>query len=302
MIFFKKFGWVLVFCTQSLLLAQPQPAPKPCAEAVVVVGKVHREPGPKPIVLGESLPEGTRIKTEKDAFVKLLLRDNSVLDLSPQTQVVLKTCAAPALTGIDLELELGRVRANVNPKPAEPRKNFQMKTPTSVLAVRGTEFFAHWTQERSGIINERISVSEGQVEVRSLFEKNASPTLLKTGTELRAESVLSGANRPVSKVEQFNTAEQRKLEQEQTIEVSAFMNAVDVKRGRVSVTQLGPEGILEPKREVSSANRRNERNRSDRRNAPQAGGSTGNSLGGTSQPINAQSTFVTGTFSMGVKK
>ena len=209
-----------VSCSVSFLAsaAQSQSSPKICAEAVVVIGKVTEEPSGKMVRVGEKLAEGVKLKTNSDAFVKLLLKDNSVIDISPQTQFFLKQCAAPELIGIDLELELGRVRANVNSEPARPRKKFQMKTPTSVLAVRGTEFFVSWGKDGTGFVNERVSVSEGQVEIRSLFQQNAPPTLLQTGTEFKAEGRLQNENKQLPRIDQFNAPEQRQLEQEQKIE------------------------------------------------------------------------------------
>lgn len=241
----RKFFFVAYSVSNCLSWSQPKTATKICAEAIVVIGKVSRDPGSKGIVSGEKILEGTRLKTEADAYVKLLLNDQSVIDVSPKTSFVLRQCVAPRLNGIDLELELGRVRANVNPEPSEPRKHFRMKTPTSVLAVRGTEFFVDWAQDGSGIVNERVAVSEGQVEIRSLFQQNASATLLQTGMEFRAEGALRDQSRPLPRVDQFNADEQRKLEQEQKIEAKREVQPLERASAplRASVAPLSPQQV-----------------------------------------------------------
>ena len=302
-----------VSCSVSFLAsaAQSQSSPKICAEAVVVIGKVTEEPSGKMVRVGEKLAEGVKLKTNSDAFVKLLLKDNSVIDISPQTQFFLKQCAAPELIGIDLELELGRVRANVNSEPAQPRKKFQMKTPTSVLAVRGTEFFVSWGKDSTGFVNERVSVSEGQVEIRSLFQQNAPPTLLQTGTEFRAEGILQNGNRQPPRIDQFNAPEQRQLEQEQKIQETIFLNAVDRKNETKTkkVSTLGKmnqelsEFISRPQRNLNSDNEK--KRGSSRRNDGDSffGGGLGQGLGGTTsgqQTPNAQISFTTGTAFLGV--
>lgn len=292
---------------------EPSSSQKTCAQAVVVIGKVTLEPSGQSVGTGEKLVEGTRIKTSSDAFLKLLLKDNSVIDISPQTQFVLKQCAAPEITGIDLELELGRVRANVNPEPARPRKKFQMKTPTSVLAVRGTEFFVSWAKDNSGSVNERVSVSEGQVEVRSLFQQNAPPTLLQTGTEFRAEGILQNENRQPPRIDQFNAPEQRKLEREQKIEDRVFLEAIQ-SNSRLSPKKQGKD-VEYPKRAIEAVfggivkQVAKSLEQAQRREVSSVEGS-GNSLirGGDSQTSNTQNsqntqnTFVKSTVLMNIKK
>lgn len=241
----RKLFFVACSVSASFSFPQSGTSTKSCAEAIVVIGKVSRDPGAKAIVSGERIGEGTRLKTEANAYVKLLLNDQSVIDISPKTSFVLRQCVAPRVNGIDLDLELGRVRANVNPEPSEPRRHFRLKTPTSVLAVRGTEFFVNWAQDRTGLVNERVAVSEGQVEIRSLFQQNASPTLLQTGMEFRAEGALRDQNRPLPRVDQFNAEEQRKLEREQKIEAKREVQPVERASAplRASVAPLAPQQV-----------------------------------------------------------
>jgi hypothetical protein len=114
-----------------------------------------------------------------------------------------------------------------------------LKTNTSVLAVRGTEFFVNWQQDAQGQVSEQIGVVEGRVEVRSLFDDSLKPVSILAGTEFRAEGTIkqvAGETKVESKappqVDQFTAQEQRQAEQNTKVESKVFENSLDLSSSR----------------------------------------------------------------------
>lgn len=200
-----KIGFSILFFSQ-ILLAQSIA----CAKLALRIGSVEIGPPKKTINIGSKLSAGTSIRTGKDSFAKLILADRSLIDIGPETIFKLVQCQSSSdRIEIDLELELGGIRANV--VPTSKKRKFELKTPTSLLGVRGTEFFVSWVKNSSGQVFEQVGVSRGEVLVAKLLEKQITPTVLRTGTELRSRGKEGGAFE--SKIDQFSAGEQRSLEQ-----------------------------------------------------------------------------------------
>lgn len=207
----------------------------PCAEVAVVLGGPVKA-NKKKIEVGQGLAAGSRVETAEDSFLKLSLRDGSVLDIGPSSSLVLSRCGErEASPEMDLELELGSVRLNVVPQNKSRRKGFELHTPTSVLGVRGTEFFVSWKKDAQGIISEQIGVSEGKVEVKSLFDTQSPGVSLSTGMEFRAQvrvkpdsnnSQLEMVAPP--QVDQFSAQEQREFEQNTKVEQRPLEDSVQM--------------------------------------------------------------------------
>ncbi|NDC26147.1 MAG: hypothetical protein EBZ49_18715, partial [Proteobacteria bacterium] len=149
---------------------------------------------------------------------------------------------------INLQLETGKIRANVNKAPKVTREEFKLKTPTSILAVRGTEFFVSWEQGSGGQVRENIGVSEGLVEVKSLFDSMSPGTMVGTGTEFQAMGKVSEVAGQIKveaagapKVDQFTADEQRQFEQNTKADNQAFEKAVEIPTGKSSDSEAKNE-------------------------------------------------------------
>lgn len=206
-----------------------------CARVAVSVG-TSRDPLNQQLTPGQVLLQGARIRTGENAYVKLILKDESILDIGPSSSIKLVSCETPnKKVEIDLELELGSVRANVVKPERQARKDFKLRTPTSVLGVRGTEFFVNWQKDSSGVVSEQIGVSKGQIEVASLFDQKAPSIPLGAGTEFKAEGKLKneGGQTKVEvvtppQVDQFSAQEQRQFEEGTKVEQKPFEQAVEM--------------------------------------------------------------------------
>src|SRR5690606_273143 len=89
---------------------------------------------------GDALKEGTEIRTADATVVKLLLADDTIVDLGPNStfQVERMRPKNGADREVTLRLDLGKARTSIQKKLNRGGK-FLIRTKASVLAVRGTE-------------------------------------------------------------------------------------------------------------------------------------------------------------------
>jgi len=96
----------------------------------------------QPAVLGAAVNEGGRIRTGQNAFLSISLADGSTVTLPSQTNVRVERLRRFRLTN-EMErlfnIDDGRTQTQVTPR-TNGRDRFEMRTPISVAAVRGTDF------------------------------------------------------------------------------------------------------------------------------------------------------------------
>jgi len=94
------------------------------------------------VALGAVVAEGGRIQTGVNAFLSIALADGSTITLPSQSQIRVERLRRFRLTG-EMErlfrLDDGRSQTEVTPR-TNGRDRFEMRTPISVAAVRGTDF------------------------------------------------------------------------------------------------------------------------------------------------------------------
>ena len=94
------------------------------------------------LAVDETLPGGSRLRTGDEAFVTLLMPDNSRLTVQPGSLARLdKVQGFRGFDGQDTRvyLERGRVETTVTAQRG-PAARYQVRTPTAVVGVRGTAF------------------------------------------------------------------------------------------------------------------------------------------------------------------
>lgn len=115
----------------------------------------------KPLTIGKVLSAGDVVETKAGATAKILLSDRSVVDIGPSSRFEL-TQVTPS-EGADLKLEWGSVRASIQ-KKIEKGAKFRIRTKSSVLSARGTEFVVNSRPDaKSGGNLDQITVSSGLV-------------------------------------------------------------------------------------------------------------------------------------------
>jgi hypothetical protein len=120
---------------RSLLKSDP-------LEAKVIAFRGSTSINDRPGALGMTLGEGGRIRTGANAFLSIALADGSTITLPSQSVIRIERLRRLRLTG-EMErlfrLEDGRSQTEVTPRTND-RDRFEIRTPVSVAAVRGTDF------------------------------------------------------------------------------------------------------------------------------------------------------------------
>jgi len=97
-----------------------------------------------PLAAGAALQGGDRLRTGAGSRAKLLLRDDSVLNLAPASEISLdQQVAAPAPVA-KISMLAGKLRAVVTERYGAPGATYEVETPTAVAGVRGTSFVASY--------------------------------------------------------------------------------------------------------------------------------------------------------------
>lgn len=111
-------------------------------EAKVIAFRGSTSINDRPVALGMTLGEGGRIRTGGNAFLSIALADGSTITLPSQSVIRIERLRRFRLTG-EMErlfrLEDGRSQSQVTPR-TNGRDRFEIRTPISVAAVRGTDF------------------------------------------------------------------------------------------------------------------------------------------------------------------
>ena len=127
---------------------------------------------------GTPLEEGDTVRTGSDGSAEVALSTNSVIDLSPDSVVTLSNLK-PKQTLLDLDL--GTLVAKLRWK-GSPGWRLDVRTPTAVAAVRGTEFGV--SVQEGGETTVGV-FDEGKVAVRTTVAPSIEETMLNPHQEIR---------------------------------------------------------------------------------------------------------------------
>lgn len=133
--------------TLSVLFAVSAQADKMYGVFMVVKGSVKVESAGKTsdAKVGTKIYEGDGVTTAADSRAKIVMSDRNVLNVSPDTKMSIAKYENDAASGkknVELKLDAGKVRSNVEQTYDGEKSKFQIKTPTAVAGVRGTQFLA----------------------------------------------------------------------------------------------------------------------------------------------------------------
>jgi len=135
-------AWVLLIVLGTVVCAQAQSEVGTVA-AVVGTLQIGRAGTWQRAAVGAPVVVGDRLRTGPSDMAKVVCRDDSVLDVAPNTEVVLdKQIFDPGARRVETLLRLlkGKVRAWVSEYYQQPKARYEVETPTAIAGVRGTEF------------------------------------------------------------------------------------------------------------------------------------------------------------------
>lgn len=162
---------ILLLFTLSTLMSLPEP--EQIGICTNVIGEVYRSGKIRSgkIRKGESIYNGDKISTDKNAFLSLLnIQDESVISLYGNS--VIKIFGSAEKDSIKTEINIfgGRVSAELR---KTRNREFVVNTPSSVAVVKGTTFLAgHRTMNDhgphyQGVSDCIFSVLTGKLDVRN---------------------------------------------------------------------------------------------------------------------------------------
>ena len=160
-----------VFCTlaAAVLLGTAASGQESVGTVAVARGaaEIVRGGGAAAAAVGASVYTGDELRTG-DGQMRVVFRDDSVLDLSEQTTLVVDQQVfdpgAGRFTSL-MKLLTGKARALVSNYYGAPGASYEVETPTAVAGVRGTTFLVSYD---AGLDATQVIGIEGRIEVRSL--------------------------------------------------------------------------------------------------------------------------------------
>ena len=184
---------LLTICTQVFGISAFATGPAPVGHVTTVIGLALIRPASgipgkdrlngalKP---GAEVYEGDVINTSSNGSVKILLADNTVMDLGPGSLMHMDSLKnlGSANREVKVEMAYGTARTSVTEKLG-PKGKFVIRTKSATMGVRGTEFIVKSQFEGLGPTSAAASTSapggktevmvvQGKVEVEA---KSASP-------------------------------------------------------------------------------------------------------------------------------
>ena len=113
----------------------------------------------------DTIEEGEIIQTMGDGWLKILFKDDSLMDIGPAAMVqVQKFSGAGNQRNVLFKLLYGKVRGVVARPLAGPER-YQLLTPTALMGVRGTEFLVNVFPDQEHKNQTEIICLHGQVSV-----------------------------------------------------------------------------------------------------------------------------------------
>lgn len=100
--------------------------------------------------IGKKVFAGDTIVAGADSRAKIVMSDKNILNISPDSKVIIEKYTSDAKSdakNVEIKVEYGKVRAQVEQKYDGEKSKFNIKTPTAVAGVRGTDFVTSFNRE-----------------------------------------------------------------------------------------------------------------------------------------------------------
>ncbi len=134
---------------------------------MVVVGKVFIEKTSGELTkakISSVVHPGEAVITDAASRAKIVMSDRNIINVLPSTKFVFEKYEnEPGNKNVDLKLEKGRIRADVEEKYDGKDTKFEIRTAVSVAGVRGTQFVVSHNDSKN--VSEVITL-DGEVSVQ----------------------------------------------------------------------------------------------------------------------------------------
>jgi ferric-dicitrate binding protein FerR (iron transport regulator) len=157
------------------------PAGSPAARVVQLSGQVSvlKESYPWALQIGDAVQVRQVIVTGPDGFAQFQVSDGSCFEVYPNSRATFR--GNPGNLRDLIDLWIGRVKVHIEKLGGGPNPN-NVRTPTAVIAVRGTIFDVAVEDESDTTL---VSVEEGLVAVQHALLPRGNPKLVGAGEYIR---------------------------------------------------------------------------------------------------------------------
>ncbi len=120
-----------------------------------------------PAKVGTKVYAGDTIVSGAESRAKIVMSDKNVLNISPDSKITIakyENDPAKDKRNVELKVDYGKVRASVEQKYDGEKNKFNIRTPTAVAGVRGTDFITGYnpTTQQTRIVTFTGVVAAGQ--------------------------------------------------------------------------------------------------------------------------------------------
>jgi len=193
-------------------------------QSVVGDVKVITDKGDRPAKVGEAVGQGDSIKTMETAMIDLTYGVSGVIRINEGSLVKLSVLFAGAGNDSRLEIDKGSLFVTVAKLSKEDK--FEVATPTTIAAIRGTSFKVTSDSNAS-----RIDVISGQIKVNPVQE---GKVITNVETVVEVNKTLTVEKKDIKKI----------VEEKKPMEVKA-LKVEEIKQIREEVKDIKPAPRLE---------------------------------------------------------
>lgn len=145
------------------------------------------------------------LNVSTDSYLQLKLDEDKYVLLEPDTRIRLEASGNSTDSRTKIHLEQGAVVSNLE-NPLSPKSSYEVNSPNSTMAVRGTVFRVEVTYGEDGVSHTKLSVYEGKVGSRLVFPDGSisdEEVPVAAGSQVRIwgneeDSDYEGMDEPVS--------------------------------------------------------------------------------------------------------
>ena len=131
------------------------------------------------------LQSGDMVETAENSSIQLKLDEDKYILVEPDSKISLQATGNSVDSKTSIYLEKGAIVNQID-NPLSEDSSYQVTTPNSTMAVRGTTFRVEITIDEKGHSYVKVAVFGGEVECNLVFPDGtiAEPVLVQKGTEV----------------------------------------------------------------------------------------------------------------------
>ena len=131
------------------------------------------------------LQSGDIIETIAESYLQLKLDEDKYILVEPETKISLQASGNSVDSKTSIYLEKGAIVNQID-NPLSEDSSYEITTPNSTMAVRGTTFRVELTIDEKGESHAKVAVYGGKVECNLVFPDGTitTPVMVEPGTEV----------------------------------------------------------------------------------------------------------------------